>query len=50
MPSPELIDERFDEIVRELRTLPGAPESLRASPLAIISVVQTVARKDLCHD
>jgi hypothetical protein len=29
MPSPELIDERFDEIVRELRTLPGAPESLR---------------------
>jgi hypothetical protein len=29
MPSPELIDERFDEIVRELRTLPGAPEGLR---------------------
>jgi hypothetical protein len=29
MPSPELIDERFDEIVRELRTLPGAPDSLR---------------------
>jgi hypothetical protein len=29
MPSPELIDERFDEIVRELRTLPGAPEPLR---------------------
>lgn len=29
MPSPELIDERFDEIVRELRTLPGAPERLR---------------------
>lgn len=29
MPSPELIDERFDEIVRELRTLPAAPERLR---------------------
>jgi hypothetical protein len=29
MPSPELIDERFDEIVRELRTLPGAPDALR---------------------
>jgi type III secretory pathway lipoprotein EscJ len=29
MPSPELIDERYDEIVRELRTLPGAPERLR---------------------
>jgi hypothetical protein len=29
MPSPELIDERFDEIVRELRTLPGASEGLR---------------------
>jgi hypothetical protein len=29
MPSPELIDERFDEIVRELRALPGAPEELR---------------------
>ena len=29
MPSPELIDERFDEIVRELRALPGAPEPLR---------------------
>ena len=29
MPSPELIDERFDEIVRELRTLPGASERLR---------------------
>ena len=29
MPSPELIDERFDEIVRELRTLPPAPEALR---------------------
>src|SRR5687768_16428589 len=29
MPSPDVIDERFDEIVRELRTLPGAPERLR---------------------
>jgi hypothetical protein len=29
MPSPELIDERFDEIVRQLRTLPGAPEAVR---------------------
>lgn len=29
MPSPDVIDERFDEIVRELRTLPGAPEHLR---------------------
>jgi hypothetical protein len=29
MPSPEPIDERFDEIVRELRALPGAPEELR---------------------
>jgi hypothetical protein len=29
MPSPDVIDERFDEIVRELRTLPGAPDALR---------------------
>lgn len=29
MPSRDVIDERFDEIVRELRTLPGAPERLR---------------------
>src|SRR2546426_439969 len=26
MSSPELIDERYSEIVRELRALPGAPE------------------------
>jgi hypothetical protein len=35
MPSPELIDERFDEIVRELRTLPGAPEPLRERVLGL---------------
>ena len=29
MPSRDAIDERFDHIVRELRTLPEAPESLR---------------------
>jgi Domain of unknown function (DUF4349) len=29
MPSRDVIDEQFDEIVRELRTLPGAPERLR---------------------
>ena len=29
MSTPE-IDERFDDLVRELRTLPGAPEELRA--------------------
>ena len=29
MSTPE-IDERFDDLVRELRTLPGAPDELRA--------------------
>ena len=29
MRSPDVIDERFDDIVRELRNLPAAPETLR---------------------
>src|SRR5207237_9370699 len=34
MSTPE-IDERFDDLVRELRTLPGAPDELRARVRAL---------------
>jgi Domain of unknown function (DUF4349) len=34
MTASDLIDERFDDLVRELRTLPGAPEDLRERVLA----------------
>lgn len=37
------IDERFDDLVRELRALPGAPEELRARVLARASTAEAEA-------
>ena len=40
MTASDLIDERYDDLVRELRTLPGAPEELRARVLSAASAAE----------
>jgi hypothetical protein len=45
MPSPELIDERFDDLVRELRQLPDAPERLHERVRRIGDLQQPESRK-----
>ena len=42
MSTPE-IDERFDDLVRELRTLPGAPDELRARVRGLTEAAPPVA-------
>jgi hypothetical protein len=45
MPSPDVIDERFDELVRELQNLPTAPEPVRDRVRRIAERPQPVPRK-----
>jgi hypothetical protein len=47
MTASDLIDERFDDIVRELRTLPGAPEDLRTRVLSTASAAEATRPRRL---